>query len=155
MTTALAKLSPEEFARIFPRASRSTLEANAHLTTTQKDIIHDVTGKEVVEKKRRSMNRTEAEYQRILQTKYPDAVIRYEAYTLTLAPALRYTPDFSVKHLDSTMDFHEVKGRFIFSRALNKPKMAAQMFGEHRFFLAQKIDGQWNVSLLTRNPDGR
>lgn len=93
-------------------------------------------------KKGREMNLTERQFEALLKQAFPGQEILYERYTLKLAHDLRYTPDFAVVHRDGTIIFYEVKGAFIRDRALIKPKMAAEMFN-HRFWIAQKIDGQF------------
>lgn len=134
---------------------RCTCHGEPHADTCPRSLIQQRPGflpREVIaaaagaEKQGRKMNRTEAEYQAMLRAQYPEAEIKYEAYTLKLANGVRYTPDFAVCHRDRTVDFHEVKGRFIFSRALVKPRVAATTFPHHRFFLAQKIAGSWTVT---------
>jgi hypothetical protein len=97
--------------------------------------------------KGRQPNRTEAEYGLMLKSKYPEADVRFEAYTLKLADGCRYTPDWDVEFPDGTLEFHEVKGRFIFSKALTKPKTAAELFPQ-RFTLAQKLASGWEITPL-------
>lgn len=102
--------------------------------------------------KKRGMNKTEAQFEAILRHQHPFCEVLYERYTFKLADDLRYTPDFAVVYLDEKIDFYEVKGRHIFSRALHKPKMAADMF-LHRFYLAQKTDSGWEVTRLKGKVD--
>lgn len=83
----------------------------------------------------------------MLTAAFPNANIRYEGYTLKLADGCRYTPDFAVEHADGTLEFHETKGAFIFSKALTKPKTAAELF-PHRFVLAQKLKSGWKITPL-------
>lgn len=103
-------------------------------------------------KKPKIMTRTELEYAAILCRENPACKIIYERYTLKLSNDCRYTPDFAVIHPDKSVDFHEVKGAFLFSGArksstassLTKPKLAAENFPQHRFFVAQKDKpGNW------------
>lgn len=94
-------------------------------------------------KKRPSKTQAEAEYELILQTRYPEARILFEAYTLKLAFDTRYTPDLAVVYPDGRIDFYEIKGKFLFEKALNKPKIAARLFPQHNFFLAQKTRDGW------------
>lgn len=102
--------------------------------------------------KGRQMNRTEREYSMILSRKFPTANIRYEGYSLKLAEGCRYIPDFAVELQDGRLEFHEVKGAFIFSKALTKPKTAAELFPQ-RFVLAQKIKGEWHITTLRGKAD--
>lgn len=100
----------------------------------------------------RRPNRTEAEYGLILRAQFPLAEIRYEAYTLRLADGLRYTPDWSVEHPDGRLEFFEVKGVFVFSRSMVKPKAAAELFPQ-RFTVAQKLKTGWEVTQLRGKAD--
>lgn len=102
----------------------------------------------------RMPNKTETEYQRMLQAKFPGSEIRYEKYTLKLAEGCRYVPDFAVEHADGTLEFHEVKGAFVFSKALTKPKTAAELFPQ-RFVLAQKLKSGWEITPLRGRADSR
>jgi hypothetical protein len=136
-----AQMTKEQVATMFPGASKSTLAANSQIISTKAvAAIERLT-------RGRKMNRTEAEYERILKAQFPDSNVRYESYTLKLAEGCRYTPDFAVEHKDGRLEFHEVKGAFIFSKALTKPRTAAELFPQ-KFVLAQKIKGQWIVNDL-------
>lgn len=109
-------------------------------------------------KRGRKKTQAESEYELILRLAHPDSKVLYEAYTLKLAPDTRYTPDLAVVEPyiqvitgntgPSRIDFYEVKGRYIFAKALNKPKIAAAMFPHHRFFLASKTANGWSVKQL-------
>lgn len=105
-----------------------------------------------VEAKRRTINKTEAEYGEMLKRQYPSATLRYEAYTLKLADGCRYTPDWAVEFPDGRLEFHEVKGAFIFAKALVKPRTAAELFPQ-RFVLAQKRQGAWEITPLKGKAD--
>lgn len=96
-----------------------------------------------------SMNKTETEYLERLKRIHEGSDIRWEAYTLRLANRCNYTPDFSVQHPGKAIDFHEVKGGYIFPKALVKLRMAAELF-THRFFLAQKKGGKWTVTEMQK-----
>ncbi len=100
-------------------------------------------------------NQTEREYEAILKRQFPGAVIRWEALTLRLADRCTYSPDYIVFLPNGSIECHEVKGGFIFPKALVKPRMAAEAF-PWRFVLAQKRKGgEWEISTLngiwTRN----
>lgn len=139
-------LTPEQIQRLFPGASKSLLAANGSTPIQPAVEIPQETKKP---RRATEPNKTELEYERILRAQYPDAEIRWEAYTFRLASRTNYTPDFSVLHPDKSLDFHEVKGAFIFPKALVKPRMCAQEF-PHRFFLAQKIKGEWKITELPK-----
>lgn len=91
------------------------------------------------------MNRTEAEYGLMLKAQFPGAVIHWEAYVLRLANRCTYCPDFSVFH-EGKLSFWEVKGSFVFPKALVKPRIAAVMFPHHKFTLAQKTKQGWKIT---------
>jgi len=87
----------------------------------------------------RGMNKTEAEYERMLrQRQQLGAVLWYdfEAITLKLADDTRYTPDFAVLVADGIMEMHETKG-FMRDDAFVKLKLAARLF-PFRFYLIRK-----------------
>lgn len=110
-------------------------------------------GKPITAPKPRKINKTESEYGRMLAAQYPQANIRYEGYTLKLADRCRYSPDFAVEFPSGKIEFHEVKGAFIFSKALTKPKAAAEIFPQ-RFVLAQKLKGgEWRITALRGKAD--
>lgn len=137
-------ISTEELARLFPGASKSLLAANGNAVTPVAIDLEAVKPRRAIEP-----NKTEREFERILRAQYPNAIIRWEAYTLKLASRTNYTPDFSVIHPDNSLDFYEVKGAYIFPKAITKPKIAAQEF-PHRFFLAQKLKGEWKITELQK-----
>lgn len=121
------------------------------LPETKALIDSEGTTVKVVPKRTRKKTRAESEYELILRLAHPDSKVLYGAYTLKLAPDTRYTPDLAVVHPDwehAPLDFYEIKGRYIFAKALNKPKIAAAMFPHHRFFLASKTVNGWNVKQL-------
>lgn len=92
-------------------------------------------------------NRTEREYELMLTRAFPDATIRWEAYILRLAHRATYTPDFSVLHPGGELEFHEVKGAYIFPKALVKLRIAAELF-DHPFTLAQKLKSGWQITQI-------
>lgn len=103
----------------------------------------------------------EKEFEMILRREYPDCEIKFEAYTLVLAPGLRYTPDFAVEHPDGKLSFFEVKGAFLFKGAtksmtratLTKPRTAAMLF-PHRFHIAiRSRSGEWSREKLSGKAD--
>lgn len=93
-------------------------------------------------------NQTEREYEAMLRRQFPDADIRWEAYVLRLADRATYSPDFSIQHPDGRLEFAEVKGSYVFPKALVKLRIAAEMFN-HRFVLAQRLKGgEWKIEQL-------
>jgi len=133
----------------------TTLPASASEAGKRVDMLRldKKTGKwvDAAKKPRRAKepNRTEREYESILKAQFPVSQIRWEAYTLRLAARCAYTPDYAVIHADGRVDLHEVKGAFIFSKALVKPRLAAVQFPQHRFFLAQKKKSGWEITELS------
>lgn len=139
-------ITPEQLAQLFPGASKSLIAANQGIICAP---AVEAPIPEVKPRRATEPNKTEREYERILRAQYPDAEIRWEAYTLRLADRCSYSPDFSVLHRDNTIDFHEVKGGYVFPKALVKLRVAAQEF-PHRFFLAQKTKGEWKITELSK-----
>ncbi len=134
-------MNRERLRQLLPNASASMIALNADSEEAAKDTALKGAPKG------RQPNRTEREYELILRAQFPHATIRYEAYTLKLAEGCRYVPDFAVEHADGTLEFYEIKGRFIFSKALTKPKTAAELFPQ-RFTLAQKTESGWEITPL-------
>jgi hypothetical protein len=148
-------MQAEELKRLFPNASPSFLRANDSSLDVGSAVLTLPEGKKPVAvkpapKRQRKKTQAESEYEAILRRGNPDATVLHEVYTLKLAPDCRYTPDFAViKACPFSIDFIEVKGRYIFEKALNKPKIAAAMFPYHNFFLATKrLDGSFDVKQL-------
>jgi len=101
-----------------------------------------------------AMNKTEAEYAAMLQTRTTQGEIlwwRYEAVTLKLADNTRYTPDFLVMRADGSLEIHETKGGFVREDGWVKLKIAAALF-PFRFFLCQKqakkAGGGWRIKMV-------
>lgn len=98
----------------------------------------------------KSMNRTEREYFGMLKAQFPTAEIGWEKYILRMADRCTYSPDFSLCFPDGRLEFHEVKGGYIFPKALVKLRIAAELFG-HDFYLAQKRPKSgWHVEKLPK-----
>lgn len=76
------------------------------------------------------MNGLERAYSQVLDARLAAGEIldwKFEAVTLKLADACRYTPDFMVIAADATVEFHETKGRWM-DDAKVKFKVAAAQF---------------------------
>lgn len=140
-------MSPETIKRLFPNASESLLAANAILpaSPTLIDCVKEARKEAVKPKRAREPNRTEKEYRLILDRDYPDCEIRWEAYVLRLANRVTYNPDFSIQYPSGELEFVEVKGSYIYPKALQKLRVAAEYFN-HRFVFAQKLKTGWNVT---------
>lgn len=74
--------------------------------------------------------------------------IQFNTITLRLSDGCRYTPDVSVIWEIGVVEFYEVKGPFVWSKAMNKPKMAANKFPQFKFFLAQWKDNKWTETRI-------
>lgn len=98
---------------------------------------------------RSRMNKTETRYANILQGYVlAGEILRYEfeSFTFRLGDRTRYTPDFMVVRPDRSVEFHEVKGGYIWEDARVKVKAAASRFNCFKFILAQWKKGQWNIA---------
>jgi hypothetical protein len=74
----------------------------------------------------------------------------YEPITLSIGVGCRYTPDFRVvqgRGQTHWYEMHEVKGTVHRGRerGLVKLKAAARQYPEYRWFLAERVAGQWQV----------
>ncbi len=96
----------------------------------------------------RKLNKTEQRWLGVLEER--GIVARYEAIRFRLAPKTTYTPDFYGLSHNDRLTFWEVKGPFIRDRAMQKPKIAAAMFPEFDFVLAQWIGGEWKETMLPK-----
>jgi hypothetical protein len=94
------------------------------------------------------MNSTEIRYANLLDLRAKAGEIdgyRFESIKLRLADRTWYTPDFVVMRGDLTaIEFHEVKG-FWRDDAKVKIKVAAEMYPEFAFIVAQYIKGNWEI----------
>lgn len=143
----VSRMSREQVAAMFPRASRSTLEANS-LTTTHRDIITDVTGHEFPTKKPRQ-NKTELAFGLILESQKNRGEIvdyRFEGVTIRLADDCRYTPDFFIiVSLDPLkIRFAETKGKHIWDDSKIKWRVAKEQNSWAEWELWQKKGAEWN-----------
>lgn len=151
-------MNPEELKARFPNASKSMIAANAEehgpnartkrvlKPSDMRGILKD---KSVKPRRAKSMNKTEREYYDKLLAIYPSEDVKWEAYTLRMASRACYTPDFSVTFPYGRLEFHEVKGAYIFSKALVKLRIAAELF-PHKFYLAQKNKTGWEVQEIPK-----
>lgn len=139
----------EQVATLFPRASRSCLEANAaangsasQIATSQEQSRHKVS--------RPKQTKTEAEFERILEArKQRGEIISYEFEAIVLRFAgMSYRPDFLViEPIDDARHhrvcFFEVKGGFTWEDSIIKFKAARDHFKCFHFEMHQKKVGQW------------
>lgn len=96
------------------------------------------------------MNRTEAEYSRLLESLRTSGEVlwwAFEGITLKLAEGSRYTPDFFLMRSDGTLECHEVKSRWI-GDAKTKMRIAAEKFPfkfTAVYALPKKAGGGWEL----------
>lgn len=102
-------------------------------------------------KRRRGMNKLEAEYAAKLEADQRAGRIKwfaFEAITLKLADDCRYTPDFALLHLDGRLEFRETKGWWR-DDAKVKIRVAVRMFPWAKFVAIRKRrkkdGGGWEV----------
>lgn len=127
-------------------AKETTRQASSPASVPQPSKRVDGSGKKP--RRAREPNRTEREFEAQLRAKFPAATIRWEGYRLKLAHLATYEPDYSVQHEDGTVEFFEVKGAYVFPKALAKLRIAAVMFPQHKFTLAQKKKTGWEITEL-------
>lgn len=96
-------------------------------------------------KKTKQPNKTETEFQRILEATYPGATIVFEGIRLRWGNSMHYTADFAVSHPDWLQTrLYEVKGGHIWSRdAVRFKGCAAEWEDRFVFEMWQKKKGQW------------
>lgn len=99
------------------------------------------------------MNRTEQRYAQILECRRERGEIHkwlFEPIRLKLGPnnLTTYTPDFMTVANDGLITFVDVKGGFVMEDARLKLKMAAKLFPEFTFVMAQYKKGKWAESEL-------
>lgn len=112
-------------------------------------------------KRRKQMNKTEAEFARILQARMDrDEIVSfdYEGLTLRWPDGMRYTPDFMVvqslihERLDAAASSEfphvrlvliEVKGAFGWQKDIVKFRAARANWPLYEFQFWQKLDGEW------------
>ena len=73
---------------------------------------------------------------------------RYEPFSIRLAQRTHYRPDFLVWFASGERAFFEIKGAYVWDKALNKPKVCAEMFPCFPFYLAQWKQGRWHIRPL-------
>lgn len=93
------------------------------------------------------MNKTEQAYANRLELLLRSGEIRrwgFESIKFRLADRTFYTPDFMVV-TDAQIEFHEVKGGFIYDDAMVKLKVVAAQYPEFSFLLIRKEKYKWTV----------
>jgi hypothetical protein len=145
--------------QLFPRASKSFVEANAAIGTLPVKENHS--SPVAHGKQRGSMNATEAEFALMLEAQEREGkIVRYVYEGITLRWAdMNYTPDFFVLVARSSQfddsevgtewnEFYqykviEVKGGHIWDRDIVRFKGARECWKEFQFEMWQRKGGQW------------
>jgi hypothetical protein len=92
-------------------------------------------------KRKRGMNRWEAEYAQKLEAERLAGLIQwygFEAMSLRLADGCRFTPDFAIVLNNGNVQFDEVKGH-LREAARVRFKVAEEMYKHFRFGMFRKI----------------
>jgi len=96
------------------------------------------------------MNKLEARWAQTLDARQKLGEVawwRFEAVTLRLADACRYTPDFLVGLADGTLELHECKG-FMRDDARVKMLVCAEMYPCFRVRLVRRPKGVWEETVI-------
>lgn len=145
--------SIEELKSRFPHASDDFIRANADVLPSIPDEAAIRSG--ALEAARVSrlttdeelLNKTERRWLDVLRGRnYSHVMVK--PITLKLGHDCRYTPDLVTADTAGLVTIWEVKGAYVYEKAMYKPRMAARMFPFFRFVLAQWKDGQWTESLI-------
>lgn len=106
----------------------------------------------------KKVSKTEEEYGRLLAKEFPAAAgykIRGQSVTLRFESGVRYTPDFTVWLKKTMVTAAEVKGGYrLHSAADSRTKFltASVEWPDVEWRHAQKIEGEWIVQKLNKNP---
>lgn len=93
------------------------------------------------------MNKTEEKYAEQLNLLKAAGEVeswKFEAVKFKLAHNTTYLPDFQVVYPDR-IEYHEIKGGYIFDKGKVKFKVAANMFPEFGWKMIQWKSKQWNI----------
>lgn len=94
------------------------------------------------------LNKTERRWLAVLRSRN-FAWIGIQPITFKVGFDCRYSPDFvTVGAVEGNIIAWEVKGPFVFEKALYKPRAAANKFPFIHFMLAQWKDNQWTEKLI-------
>lgn len=150
----VSHLTQEQIRRIFPQASTSLIAANQGAVSSLADLVAPVVQTEAPQKKadgirrRGQMNKTEASFARLLESRRSRGEIRdfeFEAVKLHLGEGAYYTLDFLVRENDDRVTLVEIKGAKIWSRDSVRFKVAVGKYSWlYRFELWQRASGEWS-----------
>ena len=133
---------------LFPRASRSFLEANRKDYLPKTVIERAATApKPTVKPLKPKMTKAEAEMALILKAKYPEAEIKFGSVKVRLANDCWYTPDFAVHLPDGQSVIIEVKGGRIWDGSKEKFRIAREQYPFWTWELHQKTKEGWTQLL--------
>jgi hypothetical protein len=93
------------------------------------------------------LNKTERRWLDVLRSRN-FVGLGIQSLTLKLGHDCRYTPDFITCDVAGLVTLWEVKGPWIYEKAMYKPRTAARQFPWFRFVLAQWKTGQWTETLI-------
>lgn len=161
------EITPEEFARLFPNASASTIARNSGPLRQSKDCSaakfigvsqalrqsHSRSKPKVLATSGMSeaesrLNKTERRFLAELRSRTARySYVGIQEITLRLGWDTRYTPDFNCVTDTNTVQFFEVKG-FMRDDARVKLYTAAAKFPWFWFWLVKWKDGKWVETLV-------
>jgi hypothetical protein len=99
------------------------------------------------QKKARTQTKIEAEFQRILQAKYPGDLLFWEAIKFRLGARCWYTPDFIRVEMEpgtqNLLTVYEVKGPRIWEDSLVKFKVATEVYHFITWEMHQRTREGW------------
>jgi hypothetical protein len=78
----------------------------------------------------------------------------YETARLRLCHLQSYTPDWTVKLADGTVEHHEVKGWRAEPQGWTKVRIAAALYPNQKFFVCQANGKNWRITPLRNDPAG-
>ncbi len=149
--TTLSTLDPQKLSPTMQKLNPHLMKSLTELLPDTKRLAEAVTGAEFppkrVGKRRKEMNKTEADFSRLLDARKNRHEILswdYEGLTLRWPDGMRYTPDFVVFDLDDYVTLIEVKGAYAWAKDIVKFRAARDRWtGPFTFQFWQKIDGIW------------
>lgn len=153
----------EQLKARFPRASESFIRANAdgipldgssvalRRTDERLGAQPAVTldgGRKISTTDEDRLNKTERRWLAELRSRPFYIFVGIQPITLKLAWVTRYTPDFVTVTDKGLITCWEVKGSFVFEKAMYKPRACAGKFPFFQFCLAQWKGGKWTEKVI-------
>jgi hypothetical protein len=146
-----APISPLRVASMFPNASKAVRELNSGPAEPVEIKAYPTVGK-----RRKQMNKTEAEFSRMLEARKSRGEIidwQYEGVTLRwgIIDPIKYTPDFLVFEEATAgmlrLALIETKGAHIWPKDMQKFKAARNEWPLLSFSMWQRSKGEWRQIL--------